>query len=359
LDSIFIQTYENIELIVSNDGADNFDCDSARAYAEANRSDNIKKIIVNKNEKNAGTVKHCNIALGLAGGEYIMFIACDDVYNNKNAVKDMADGFKKAPPDVMSVVGQTAMYDKFLNGLLWYYIPADVQEKINGLTPYELYENYLSHKPVLAPASTIYKKEIFEKYGKFDERFFLVEDWSSSISYAKQGMRSYYLDILCVNHRDGGISKSKASPDSFAHKMYWKDMVSILEESMADAKSFSRANAKKVKNALGLHKYHFDRQFALPLLKPRKKIFAAVKTVVKNGRLTHVVKKNLAVLDLYKLLAVFAIVFLLNDAGMFELFINKNILKRISQAAVFIAAAAALIKSAVKIAKEIASKFSA
>lgn len=234
LDSIFTQTYDNIELIISNDGADCFDRAGARLYAEANKTDNFSNIIINKNNHNMGTVRHCNIVLDLANGEYIMFIACDDTFNNNDVIKDMVDGFSLAPPDTMSIVGQTQMCNEDLTICMELYVKKETQRLINELTPKELYAKHLAYESVFPPASRIYKKEAFEKYGRFDEAYFLIEDWTSSISHAKQGMRTYYLDITCVNHRDGGVSHSASIKESHAHRMYALDLIKGYENVLLD-----------------------------------------------------------------------------------------------------------------------------
>jgi len=248
LDSIFSQTYDNIELIVSNDGADNFDIGFVTSYAKRKKKSNIKNLIVNKNEYNVGTVKHCNIALDLSNsdGQYVMFIACDDSYNNENVIKDMINGFNRVPKDVESIVGQTGMYDKDMKSLLGLYVTKKDQKLINKLTPYELYRTQLVHRPLLPAASTIYKRSVFEKYGRFDEKYFLIEDWTSSFKFARQGMRTYYLDIMCVNHRDGGVSHSKIDPTSFAHKMYIQDWMNGLGELLNDT-SIDKNTKEKIK----------------------------------------------------------------------------------------------------------------
>lgn len=88
------QTYNNIELIVSNDDVDEFVEISIKTIVESKRAENNKKVIINRNERKLGTVKHCNVALDLSSGNYIMFIACDDVYNNNDVVKNMVHGFQ-------------------------------------------------------------------------------------------------------------------------------------------------------------------------------------------------------------------------------------------------------------------------
>ena len=233
LDSIFQQTYDNIELIISNDGADNFNEAEVKCYAETNKSNNVS-LIINKNKRNFGTVKHCNVILDLANGDYIMFIACDDTFNNNSVVQDMVNGFNNAPPDTMSIVGQTEMRNEDLSICMELYVKKTTQKLINELPSQELYAKHLAYESIIPPASRIFKKDVFEKYGRFDESYFLIEDWISSMSHAKQGMKSYYQDITCVNHRDGGVSHSVSLKESYAHRMYVLDLIKGFENVLLD-----------------------------------------------------------------------------------------------------------------------------
>jgi len=248
LDSIFSQTYDNIELIVSNDGAIDFDICAVKRYVEENAKENITNIVVNKNKCNMGTVKHCNTVLGMSNGEYIILIGCDDAFNNNKVFMDMVDGFKSVPSDVMIIVCQTEMRDESLCVCNEFYVKENTKRVINSLSPLELYRSYLSLSALFPAASIIYRREVFEKYGGFDEDYFLIEDWPASVSFAKQGVRSYYLDIIAVNHRDGGVSHSELVRESRTQWLYVLDtlrcMESVLVDSMIDAQVLDIVNRK-------------------------------------------------------------------------------------------------------------------
>ena len=234
IDSILSQTYGNIELIISNDGAEEFDESTVISYIKSKKPANITSIIVNKNPQNLGTVKNCNTALDLSSGDYLMFMACDDIYNNKNVITDMVNGFNIVPPDVMCIVAQAGMYNSDLSQCEHLFVSEETQKFINELTPQEFYRNHLVLRALLPAVSAIYKRETFDVYGKFDERFFLIEDYTFHIHSTKRGMRYYYLDIMCVNHRDGGISHSLLNPESYASTRYMQDDVAILKEILTD-----------------------------------------------------------------------------------------------------------------------------
>lgn len=263
LESIFSQTYDNIELIITNDGANCFDEDFVNELINHNSNGNIHNVIVNKNNQNLGTVKNCNIALGLSSGAYIVFIACDDVYSNNNVIKDLVNGFDVVPSDTMAIVGQTAMYDEMLDKCFDLYVSKETQNLINTLCPNDFYSNHLILKPLLPAASIMYKREAFINYGYFDEKFSLIANWIYAIVSMKHGMRYYYLDIMCVNHRDGGVSKNKSN--GFVNKMFQYDLLQLYKILLSD-KSLSNDIYRKLEDHYENRRKHIYDIFEEPLV---------------------------------------------------------------------------------------------
>jgi len=316
LDSVFAQTYSNIELIVSNDGADNFSKETIQTYINKHKKENITQFIINKNPANYGTVKHCNIALDLCHGDYIMFIACDDAYSNENVIQDMVDGFTIVDSDVLSIIGQTAMYDKYLQLFESKYVSKETQRLINTLSSVDLYRQYLVLDPLLPAASIIYKREVFERYGRFDERFHLIEDWSSSIQFTKQGMPIYYLDILCVDHRDGGISHNLQNPASTTNEWYKSDILLVYKDALKDPEISDEIKGR-VRSLYQYHQYEYEVIFVIPQLKPLMRLIYQLASITKY-RLPVVLADYIASIDFLRYFILLSGLYLLNYAGLFR-----------------------------------------
>lgn len=302
LDSILSQTYCSIELVISNDGAESFDESSVIAYIEARNSGNIKNIIVNKNKNNLGTVANCNTALRLSGGDYVMFMACDDVYNNNEVISDMVEGFNSVPPDVLCIVAQTGMYNHDFSECERLFVSEETQKLINELSPQEFYRKHLVLKPLLPAVSAIFKREAFEKYGEFDERYFLIEDYSFHITSTRQGMRYYYLDIMCANHRSDGASNGELTRQNFnVRRRFVLDRILLLQ-SISNDKTLDENVLAEVNRLLDYHvKLHHD-NFEAPILRYIEETTPEPSTPLKGFFLISTSTKTLAALYMLALL---------------------------------------------------------
>jgi len=75
LDSLLSQTYENFELIIS----DNASTDSTRSIC-LDYANQDKRIRFYENNENIGALKNFQIVLNLASSDYFMWAACDDIW---------------------------------------------------------------------------------------------------------------------------------------------------------------------------------------------------------------------------------------------------------------------------------------
>ena len=82
---------------------------------------------------------------------------------------------------------------------------------------------------ILPGVGTCYKREIFNKYGLFDQKYTLVEDYSSSLKYTRLGIKYNYFDFISFKHRDGGISHGNIAGTNQAHNKYELDIIKIME----------------------------------------------------------------------------------------------------------------------------------
>ena len=228
LNSILYQDYSNIEIIISNDGSDDFDQKSVNQYLTKNKKQNIKNFIINNNKKNIGTVKNINKAIKLSKGKYITIFAADDTLYNSQVVTKFVNSFNTLPENELIVTSQVDMYDVRLKKIIQPFISETNKEKIRKLTPKKLFAE-MSTQCILPGSGTCYKREIFKKYGYFDEKYVLVEDYSSALKFSRLGIKYNYFDFVSIKHRDGGISHGNIIGDTLAGNKYDLDIFNILK----------------------------------------------------------------------------------------------------------------------------------
>ena len=109
LDGVFSQTYENMEIIISDDASP----DGTYAAVERYLSEHTcsKRVFVNRNEKNMGLVPHLNYLIeNFVHGDIIALAGGDDI-SMPNRVLDTVKLFE-SNKNIKAVTGQPVMIDK-------------------------------------------------------------------------------------------------------------------------------------------------------------------------------------------------------------------------------------------------------
>ena len=156
LSSIYEQTYNNIEIIIINDGSNQ---DIGENYLiELNKKDNIKYIT----QKNMGVSVARNIGIMLSTGDYLIFVDPDDyvdrnlcskiynyLINHTNKIDLLLFKYTKEK----KILSLESNSNNFLN--INYN-----QMKLNILNQYEPYEGY----SLGAPWGKVFKRSFINKY---------------------------------------------------------------------------------------------------------------------------------------------------------------------------------------------------
>lgn len=197
LSSIFFQDYDNIEVIIQDDGSSEFD----RKYIETllkEKKRNIKNIIINHNEKNLGTVKNYNIAVKFATGEYILPLACDDMFYDSKVIKNTVNFFQKTNCNVC--IG-------YIIGELSHKV-YPTKKEIELLLPENRMKlrNRLFASNFICGAAIYWKTKFLQDIGGFDEAFKLVEDYPMVLRLLQYNEQVFFMPIKTVIHGENGVS---------------------------------------------------------------------------------------------------------------------------------------------------------
>jgi len=226
IDSIALQRYENIELIISDDCSGDFDRQKVAEYVKSHNRGNIKWFLVNENETNLGTVKHCNRAVELSHGKYIKFVSADNALYDSGVINDFVDFFEET--HALVVASQCMVYDETLTHVL---APALSDEQIRLLLTLSTQELFLAliQNDYVCALGVAFSREFFERYGPYDENYRIDEDRPMWLRISRLGCPIHYMDRITTKYRSGGISKQNSRAHEKPRTWYIEDLIRIWE----------------------------------------------------------------------------------------------------------------------------------
>lgn len=205
IDSILCQTYSDIEIVISDDGSLNFPRNDIYNYIYSNMSENIKKVTINVNQCNLGVVKNYNKAISLSEGEYVFYLAIDDVLYDNEVIKDVINYFESTKELIFT--GYKDVYDTNLDKYIK-TLPrkneVDILKKNHSRILYES----LCKGSFISGSNTPFSKKLIEKYGYLDEDYFYLEDYPRYLNLTKKGCNIGFYDRKLIKYRMGGVTTS-------------------------------------------------------------------------------------------------------------------------------------------------------
>lgn len=158
IDSIIEQTYQNIEIIIINDGSTDKTIDKIGSYAH-----HEKVVVINQNNK--GLCKTLNIGLSLAKGDYISILASDDYLITNKLEKQVA--FLENNEEYGMCCAKAYEVDNTGKKLGVVGSVADASELS--------FRNLLEGNKIAA-LTVLIKSSVLKEIGGFDESLYM-EDW--------------------------------------------------------------------------------------------------------------------------------------------------------------------------------------
>lgn len=251
LGSIFEQKYDNIQLIVSDDGSPEFSCDVIEEMIRRADAKNIKAFSVHKMESTEGTSKNFNYVLSLAEGTYIKYIAADDLFYDQHSLGHLVAAAEEDSGNV--VIARAANYDMYLNRHEWTY-PSDenwLKMKAGATNP-RYFFGLMSQYCLISAPSTLFRTDFLRKHGGADERYPLIEDWPLWMKMLRTGEMFTFLDRSVVVYRSGGISNGKTNEKFAVHQIEYADV--IRNECLSHPEAM--ASRTQYKNAVRSERIH-------------------------------------------------------------------------------------------------------
>lgn len=259
LDSVFVQDYPNIQLIITDDGSNNINKSHIKKYITQNKGKNIKKVDYIFHDTNIGTVKILNEALKKSLGDYILFFASDDKLATKTVISNFYNEFIKNS-NINVVTAQWKNCDEDLN-IISDYVNKKRSLKYNHSTIKKQYFKMCCSN-LYGSGATSYRKLTFERYGFFNEKYFLLEDWPYWLHLISNNEKIYYADFDGLLHRNGGVSKIVTPARG---KFYNEILTTFSDEIMPNLNEFNLMKKIKILDSYNFHineySYAIDTKF--------------------------------------------------------------------------------------------------
>lgn len=205
LESVKNQTYQNIELIVSDDHSPDDTVAIARQWLSENGNRFVRTELITV-EQNTGVTGNCNRALAAARGYYYEDLAGDDVMMPENVEKFVS--FFQSKPEVQFAFGKSIYFygdfcEKDYHPQKFSFKTLCMRESVTAQQQYHYYQKiYFANS-----AGYFTRPEVLKSVGGYDERFPLMEDDPMYVSLTKSGVKLWLMDEFVVYKRqhDGSI----------------------------------------------------------------------------------------------------------------------------------------------------------
>ncbi|OEJ99877.1 glycosyltransferase [Roseivirga misakiensis] len=200
LDAVFAQDYEQIQVIIADDGSTD------------NSQDVIKELLEGKtlqcifNEENIGYTRTFNSALKHAEGEFIIDYALDDVMKPA-FVRKSVDRFKLTDRSTGVVFSNADYIDEDSNVIGNHNESLFKKKMIKAIPEGDIFTNLMDRYFICTPTMVI-RKEVFDRLGGYDEAL-AYEDfdfWIRSSRYWEYA----YTDVIEMQKRKLKSSMSAA-----------------------------------------------------------------------------------------------------------------------------------------------------
>lgn len=210
LHSIFMQDYPRIEVIVADDGSEDFSRDHIYTLVTSSAGDNIEKVKIVASAENMGTVSNLWQALDHIQGEYFMVIGADDMLACRSSISEFMTTFFYRSWRPLLVTGLAEMWSEDMNTLIRTIPEAEGRAALQSEDPKQLL-NALAHECVVPIISTCFHREFIRKANAFDRSYVYYEDYPTFIRMAAKGIAPAYLGKVMVKHAAGGVANGGSS----------------------------------------------------------------------------------------------------------------------------------------------------
>jgi glycosyltransferase involved in cell wall biosynthesis len=216
LESIKAQTYRNIELIISDDCSNDDTIKICKKWIAENKGRFVKTELITS-LVNTGIPANCNRGMIPAKGEWVKFIAGDDILI-ASAVNEVIR-FIEENDKVEILDSKVDIYNEDLSLKIGNY---DFQNNCfhdNEITAQEqlaIFIKRLDGRRIITTLGVFAKRKLIDNLGGFDIRYKLLEDAPMWYKVLKSNIKFYFLNKVTVLYRTH--KNSISNPDRIEKK---------------------------------------------------------------------------------------------------------------------------------------------
>lgn len=189
LESAKSQTYQNIELIISDDGSSDNTVEICKEWLKNNKESFVNTELITV-EKNTGIPANCNRGVNASKGEWIKLIAGDDIMS-ENMISVYVTKIKSLNKNIFlcsnhkiingesKVIGSSSFHNTKYFSIL--------------KTAFEQYQMALRISGTVPTLTAFYSREMYDEVGGFDEKYRLLEDY---LFFLKSNEKGYYAKLI-------------------------------------------------------------------------------------------------------------------------------------------------------------------
>lgn len=217
LESAKNQTYQNIELIITDDASQDNTISICRDWLEENKVRFVKTELIVSNV-NTGIPANCNRGVNACNGSWIKLIAGDDKLFT-NCISENIQ-FVLNNLQISFLFSRFNLIDEEGNEIInhirikrYSYLNSEIYFNLN---PKKQFLKLVSNNFVCAPTSFINRSALIN-LGLFDEEYKLCEDFPLWLKSTFNGYQLYFMPVITVAYR---VSKNSLT-DSYDLKFYF------------------------------------------------------------------------------------------------------------------------------------------
>jgi alpha-1,3-rhamnosyltransferase len=212
LESAKAQTYQNIELIVSDDGSTDNTVEICRKWIEENKERFVRTELITV-PSNTGIPANCNRGFRASHGEWVKLIAGDDILTENFCERIVY--YSNLNPKIALYHTKVEVYkNTFMSENKIDYIDfSDHIFNTNKVNSDLQYQILLRFCPIFAPSTAI-KRMVLLEVGGFDEKYTLLEDYPLWIKLTKLKYTFFYINEPLVKYRihSNSVQRSEKIP---------------------------------------------------------------------------------------------------------------------------------------------------